>query len=514
MKRVKSITIGILLVVSFFAIFDPVSAATVTINPGGSIQTAIDSANPGDTILVNPGTYKGNLIVYKPGLTIKSTGGPSVTIIDASQIDPCNYERGDCVAAGGCKVKYTDAKLNHNGFLVFADNVTIEGFTIINATYPAEYNRGIGILIGSIDTTYFGYYPYNIDKYGGLSTVGEGAGQNIIPRPTGVIVRNNIVDGASDGIYIWSSSGNIVEYNVVKNLIPLGGDGIIVYDGGKNNIIRCNTVDKAVYGGIKIMGNTWNQELLRQYPNHKQFDVTGTQVYCNTITNTSNAPGINFGWIAGTNIVAYGNTVDGNLQGIRLEGLANAATLNIYSNNIINNGIGGINTSDKTPFDLTNNYWQGNTILTSGDVLTSPEGQRSSCTTECTLRRNKLPENILYPKVDIETFSLSDGSTIILDGKVISAFSITPGTQQITVEVENRGLFTQKDVRLRFDGMPEDVTASFNPDTQKIKGLNTEEYDIVFTVGPNVPSGEYDITVVAYSEKGVFDKATIQLVVN
>jgi len=510
MKKIKSITIGILLVVSFFAIFDPVSAATVTIDPGGSIQTAVDSASPGDTILVNPGTYKGNLIVYKPGLTIKSTGGPSVTIIDASQIDPCNYERDDCVSGSGCKVKYTELDLNHNGFLVFADNVTIEGFTIINATYPGDYNRGIGILIGSISTTYFTRIPYNIDIWGGGLPITE----ERLARPTGVILRNNIVDGASDGIYIWSSNGNIVEYNVVKNLIPLGGDGIIVYGGGKNNIIRCNTVDKAVYGGIKIMGNTWDSNLLRQYPNHKQFDVTGTQVYCNTITNTSNAPGINFGWIAGTNIVAYGNTVDGNLQGIRLEGLANAATLNIYSNNIINNGIGGINTSDKTPFDLTNNYWQGNTILTSGDVLTSPEGQRSSCTTECTLRRNKLPENILYPKVDIETFSLSDGSTIILDGKVISAFSITPGTQQITVEVENRGLFTQKDVRLRFDGMPEDVTASFNPDTQKIKGLNTEEYDIVFTVGPNVPSGEYDITVVAYSEKGVFDKATIQLVVN
>jgi len=510
MKRLKSIPLGILLLVSMLIVINPVSAATITINPGGSIQTAIDSASPGDTILVNPGTYYGNIIVYKPGLTIKSTGGAAVTIIDASMIDPCNYVTPGCMPGKNCKVNYGDSSLNHNGFLVFADNVTIEGFTIVNATYPANYNRGIGILIGSISTTYFGYIPYNIDIWGGLLPVTE----ERLARPTGVNVRNNIVDGASDGIYIWSSSGNIVEYNVVKNLIPLGGDGIIVYDGGKNNIIRCNTVDKAVNGGIKIMGNTWDSNLLRQYPNHKQFDVTGTQVYCNTITNTSNAPGINFGWIAGTNIVAYGNTVDGNLQGIRLEGLANAATLNIYSNNVINNGIGGINTSDKTPFDLTNNYWQGNTILTSGDVLTSPEGQRSSCTTECTLRRNRLPENILYPKVDIETFSLSDGSTIILDGKVISAFSITPGTQQITVEVENRGLFTQKDVRLRFDGMPEDVTASFNPDTQKIKGLNTEEYDIVFTVGPNVPSGEYDITVVAYSEKGVFDKATIQLVVN
>ncbi|KYC44425.1 MAG: hypothetical protein APG12_00848 [Candidatus Methanofastidiosum methylothiophilum] len=510
MKKIKSAIVGILLVVSLLIVINPISAATVTISPGVEIQAAIDAASPGDTILVNPGTYYGNIIVYKPGLTIKSTGGPAVTIIDASMYWPCNYERPDCVAAGGCKVKYTETDLNHNGFLVFADNVTIEGFTIINATYSGNYNRGIGILIGSISTTYFTRIPYNIDIWGNAEPVTE----ERLARPTGVIVRNNIVDGASDGIYIWSSNGNLVEYNVVKNLIPLGGDGIILYDGGKNNIIRCNTVDKAYGGGIKIMGNTWNPDLLKLYPNHKQFDVTGTQVYCNTITNTSNAPGINFGWIAGTNIVAYGNTVDGNLQGIRLEGLANAATLNIYSNNIINNGIGGINTSDKTPFDLTNNYWQGNTTLTSGDVLTSPEGQRSSCTTECTLRQQKLPENILYPRVDIQTFSIIDGPGIIINGKVVSGFNVVPGTQQTLVQVKNRGVFTQNEVRVKFEGLPEGVTASITPNVLKLKGLGTQTYRITFSIDPNVPSGTYDFKVVAYSDKGVFDTAGVKLIIS
>ena len=159
MKKIKSAIVGILLVVSLLIVINPISAATVTISPGVEIQAAIDAASPGDTILVNPGIYYGNIIVYKPGLTIKSTGGPAVTIIDASMYWPCNYERPDCVAAGGCKIKYTETDLNHNGFLVFADNVTIEGFTIINATYPGNYNRGIGILIGSISTTYFTRIP-------------------------------------------------------------------------------------------------------------------------------------------------------------------------------------------------------------------------------------------------------------------------------------------------------------------------------------------------------------------
>jgi nitrous oxidase accessory protein NosD len=38
----------------------PVGAATVTVHPGQSIQTAIDAAGPGSTILVLPGTYHEN----------------------------------------------------------------------------------------------------------------------------------------------------------------------------------------------------------------------------------------------------------------------------------------------------------------------------------------------------------------------------------------------------------------------------------------------------------------------
>ncbi|HOT85598.1 MAG TPA: right-handed parallel beta-helix repeat-containing protein [Methanofastidiosum sp.] len=512
MKKIKSLILGILLLVSMLIVINPVSAATVTINPGGSIQTAIDSASPGDTILVNPGTYKGNLIVYKPGLTIKSTGGPAVTIIDASQIDPCNYERSDCVAASGCKVNYGDSSLNHNGFNVWADNVTIEGFTILNAAYPSQYNKGIGILIGSINTTYFGYNPYNIDIWGGLYTGSPGGGQNIISRPTGVTIRNNIIDGASDGIYIWSSSGNLIEYNVVKNLIPLGGDGIILYDGGKNNTIRCNTVEKAVNGGIKIMGNTWDSQYV--YPTDPIFDTSGTQVYCNIIKNISTGAGIEFGWIAGTNIVAYGNTVDGNLHGFLMEGPGGATIPKIYNNNILNNTTGGSNIASNGPLDMSNNYWQGNTTLIAGDIISSPTSQMSSCTAECTLREKGLPKNILYPKLDIEKFSVNGGPIIIQDGKVVSSFSVAPGTQQTTIEVKNRGLFTLRDVRIRFDGMPQDVTVSTLPETQKIKGLNTENYSIIFNIGPNVPSGTYDLTVVVYSEKGVFDTIAIKLVVS
>ena len=58
-----------------------------------SIQAAIDDLDTlnGHTIEVQPGTYKGLIIVYKE-VTIQSSAGNATTIIDASQIDVCNYK--------------------------------------------------------------------------------------------------------------------------------------------------------------------------------------------------------------------------------------------------------------------------------------------------------------------------------------------------------------------------------------------------------------------------------------
>lgn len=119
----------------------------------------------------------------------------------------------------------------------------------------------------------------------------------------------------------------------------------------------------------------------------------------------------------------------------------------------------------------------------------------------------------LYPKVDIEQFSVTGGDTIIRDGKILTNFNVIPGVQQTFIQIENRGFFTQNDVRVRVMGLPEGVTMSITPDTQKIKAHNLGTYQATFEVGPNVPSGTYKITMMAYSENGVFDTIQIDLIV-
>lgn len=119
----------------------------------------------------------------------------------------------------------------------------------------------------------------------------------------------------------------------------------------------------------------------------------------------------------------------------------------------------------------------------------------------------------LYPKVDIEQFTVTGGSTIIRDGKILSSFEITPGVQQTFIQVENRGFFTQRDARVRFMGLPEGVTVKITPETQKLTAHNIGTYSAEFTVGPNVPSGTYMVTMIAYSPSGVFDTITFEFIV-
>jgi len=133
------------------------------------------------------------------------------------------------------------------------------------------------------------------------------------------------------------------------------------------------------------------------------------------------------------------------------------------------------------------------------------------CCYDC-YKQKALPTT-LYPKIDIETFSVPGGATVIKDGKVLSKFEIAPGSQQVFLQVENRGFFTQNDTRLRFDGLPEGITVQVTPETQKIKAHNIGSYSANFTVGANVPSGTYQVTMVAYSPNGMFDKITFEFVV-
>jgi len=288
LNKIKSILIGILLIVSILTIVNPVSAATITVNPGDSIQTAINGAAPGDTILVNPGTYNENINITVPNLTLKSVAGRDSTII------------GPGAGANQNTVISIQAGLG---------TITVEGFTVLLSPdkISGYHPIGIGQRMGAGAGTASHIFNNKIKVTGTLRNGIQVSGENSQ-------IVGNIVEGGpltAD----WRSSGILIATTgTAKNILIkdnklLGemdyGIGIITWgtSGGEvlDTIIEGNIVEKTVYAGISIGGKVSNtivrnniiknnpvnglEEIHTNYYGYAAGNPTGTKVWYNQFCN-------------------------------------------------------------------------------------------------------------------------------------------------------------------------------------------------------------------------------------
>jgi eukaryotic-like serine/threonine-protein kinase len=173
-------------------------ASEYTVAPAGaeytSIQEAINRAFPGDTILVNSGTYRENLLLDKKInlIGIDSGGGAPI-------IDPANKRNAMEILADGCRVEgFTFQNIELlNGILVKSRENTIGRNTVLNTA------KGI-LLQSAMNNTIYG---------------------------------NNITNSSQSGIALESSNDNLIEENIVaKNSIGIELDKYSL----SNHIFRNN----------------------------------------------------------------------------------------------------------------------------------------------------------------------------------------------------------------------------------------------------------------------------------
>jgi nitrous oxidase accessory protein NosD len=93
---------------------------TYLVFPGQSIQKAVDSAKPGDTVLVTPGVHRESVKVTTPGLTLRGMGRSTVLKPAAKAAGDCG-ERGNGICVMGTK----DQRLEG----VTVSDLTVAGFS-------------------------------------------------------------------------------------------------------------------------------------------------------------------------------------------------------------------------------------------------------------------------------------------------------------------------------------------------------------------------------------------------
>ncbi|HNV63351.1 MAG TPA: hypothetical protein PKN54_10485 [Candidatus Cloacimonas acidaminovorans] len=289
MKKIKSIIIGILLIVSILTILNPVSAATLEVGPGktyATINAAMGAAGAGDTILVYPGTYNENINITVPNLTLKSVAGRDSTIIGPG------------------------TGLNQNTVISIQSGlgiITVDGFTVILSPdkLSGYHPIGIGQRMGAAAGTASYIFNNKIKVTGTLRNGIQVSGEN--SQIVGNIVEGGplTVDWGSSGILIAAST--TTKNILVKNNQLLGqmdyGLGIITWGSGvvSDVVVENNIIEKTVYAGISIGGKVSNtmvtnniiknnpvnglEEIHTNYYGYAAGNPTGTKVYYNQFCN-------------------------------------------------------------------------------------------------------------------------------------------------------------------------------------------------------------------------------------
>lgn len=180
-----------------------------------TIQDGISVAAEGDVVLVAPGTYVENISFMGKAITVKSSDGPGLTVVDGNN--------------SGCVVSF----VNGEGF----DSI-LEGFTVQNGNRPSDNGGGI-LCSGSEPTIVNNIIQNNYAHNGGGVFCWLKS-----PRINNNIIQNNSADWGG-GVCCWDDSSPLISENEIIGNSAMGGGGIYcqynTYPSIMNNNISQNT---------------------------------------------------------------------------------------------------------------------------------------------------------------------------------------------------------------------------------------------------------------------------------
>lgn len=184
------------------------SGAAWTVRPDGPlthVQQAVDAAQPGDTVRIEPGTYVGNVVLDRK-LTLEGIGNPVIRGEGRSSVIT--------VKAEGCTIRRL--VIEHSGEMLAEED---SGVLLHSGGNHIEHNELRDVL--------FGIYLYQSDNNLLLDNVirgrawlgmGERGAAIHIWNSTGNTITGNTISEARDGMYLQNAYHTLVTHNRVHDL--------------------------------------------------------------------------------------------------------------------------------------------------------------------------------------------------------------------------------------------------------------------------------------------------------
>ncbi|GAB2464900.1 right-handed parallel beta-helix repeat-containing protein [Streptomyces incanus] len=121
-RHLTYLTCTVVVLASGMAAAPPAAQPTVhRVQPGASIQKAVDAAKPGDTVVLSPGTYKESVDITTSDVALRGSGAHRTVLVPDTAAD-----RSACAEAGhGICVTGTDTALLEG---VTVSSLTLRGF--------------------------------------------------------------------------------------------------------------------------------------------------------------------------------------------------------------------------------------------------------------------------------------------------------------------------------------------------------------------------------------------------
>jgi parallel beta-helix repeat protein len=252
MKRKSIQNICIIFLFVLGATLTPAGATAITVDSNGggnysSIQEAVNNAQNGDTILVNPGVYQENVVVDK-----------ELTILSNPTISANQTNRTYVIGAGS----------ENDVFDIYSNNVNIEGLYIIGGPSGKERDE-IGINLKGVENCTLSNNALVLNDVG-ISI--NGSKLNYID--------NNLVSLGKDGIALVNSNDNVLSNNTVTT----NSNGILLNNSVNNTLVN-NSADSNIIG--VFLGMSQGNTLTYNFIMRNVYGIRSQGAKSNSVINNS-----------------------------------------------------------------------------------------------------------------------------------------------------------------------------------------------------------------------------------